>query len=258
MLKRLLDPKGHEICYLGLGEEGGALPAFFYFAFSGEESLELDPYSQPALLTAAPDLRVFSFTIPGHGPGQNKFHAIEFWAKQMEQENSLLETFFQEVIDSIHWLIEIGLVDPNHMAVGGLSRGGFVATHIAARDPRIHTILGFAPLTKLSKMKEFEKRGVTSTRLKRKSESLDLEHLIDHLTHVRNFRFYIGNRDTRVGTDICYHFIRQLAEKGHEKRARHQKIELRLTPAIGHQGHGTAPQTFEEGALWVKQQLQKT
>lgn len=251
MSKFVEDPSGTRIDYQGAPLDSGSLPAFFYFALSGEESLELHPYSQPATLLGESSLRVFSFTIPGHGPGFNKFHAIQYWVDQMEAGEYLLETFFEKTVSAIEWLIEQQIVNPEKMAVGGLSRGAFVATHIAAKQPLIHTVLGFAPLTQLMELKEFSEKP----QLERRAKELDLSHLVDQLTHIRNFRFYIGNNDTRVGTDPCYHFIRHLAKKGHEKRARHQHVELFITHSVGHHGHGTAPHIFKEGTTWIKQHL---
>jgi len=247
----LEDPFHTKIDYLGPGPEAGLLPAFFYFALSGEESLELHPYNQPALIAAHSSLRVFSFTIPGHEPGLNKFQAMHYWAEQMEQGGYELEIFFDKVVKAIEWLISQQLINPDRMAAGGLSRGGFIATHIAARVKEIQTLLGFAPLTELMLLKEFAENPT----LHRRASELDLVTLIEKLTHVRHLRFYIGNLDTRVDTDACYRFIRRLAEKGHEKHLRHQKIELMITQSIGHKGHGTAPHLFEEGANWIKNQL---
>ena len=250
MSKNLVDTHNTRIEYLGPGPEGGPLPAFFYFALSGVESLCLHPYNQPALHLDSGAMRIFSFTIPGHEQGMNKFHAMEYWAEQMAAGTYLLEDFFDQTQRAILWLINQDLVDPEHVGIGGLSRGGFVATHMAARLPLVHTLLGFAPLTELSQLKEFAQPSLEGHTAK-----LDLVHLVDHLTHVRHIRFYIGNLDTRVNTDACYRFIRSLAEKGHAKHARHQKIELMLTPSIGHQGHGTDPHVFEEGSLWAKNHL---
>jgi predicted esterase len=247
----LEDSRQTRIDYLGPKPEAGLLPAFFYFSLSGEESLSLYPYCQPATLLADAPLRVFSLTIPGHEPGLNKLQAMQYWADHMAQGEYVLEEFFEKAIQAILWLVEQKLVDPQKLSVGGLSRGGFIATHLAARSSLIETVLGFAPLTELMQLKEF----TTHPSLQRRASELDLCHLIDRLTHVRSFRFYIGTLDTRVGTDACYHFIRRLAEKGYEKHARHQKIELRLCPSIGHQGHGTDPHTFVEGAAWIKHKL---
>jgi predicted esterase len=251
MSKSLNDPNQTRIDYLGPELEEGPLAAFFYFAISGQESLELHPYNQPAKILAGGSLRVFSFTIPGHEAGMNKFHAMQYWAERMAMGDYLLEDFFDKVVSAIQWLAQQKIVDLQRIAMGGLSRGGFVATHIAARIETTHTLLGFAPLTELMQLKEFSE----NVNLHRRANELSLIHLADKLTHVRNFRFYIGNLDARVNTDACYRFIRKLAEKNHEKHARHQKVELMITQSIGHKGHGTDPHIFEEGALFAKNHL---
>ncbi|MCC5831825.1 MAG: prolyl oligopeptidase family serine peptidase [Chlamydiales bacterium] len=253
-MNTLTDPQGNEIFYQGIGPEAGALPAFFYFALSGEESLMLPPYNAPAALLEVDPLRIYSMTIPGHGPGFDKFHAMQYWADQMAQEEYILEEFFEKAAFSVDWLIKQGYVDPDHLAVGGLSRGGFIATHLAARNKRIKTLLAFAPLTRLSELEEFA-LVKQSTRVKMRAASLDLEQLTNHLTHLHHIRFYIGNRDERVSTDACYNFIRKLAEKAHEIRARHMNVELRISHSVGHKGHGTAPQLFQEGVSWLKEKL---
>lgn len=255
-MKTIIDSQGNEIFYQGLGPEAGPLPALFYFALSGEESLTLAPYNTPAALLEETPCRIYSMTIPGHGPGFDKFHAIRYWADQFGQEEDILHPFFENVVFSIDWLIRNEYVDPQYIAVAGLSRGAFIATHLAAHEKRIQTVLGFAPLTRLDHLQEFAS-AEHSTRVKMLVSRLDLEHVVNNLTHLRHLRFYIGNRDERVSTDACYAFIRKLAQTAHDVRARHMSIELRLTPSVGHKGHGTAPQTFEEGVNWVKDLLEK-
>lgn len=248
---QLIGPEKTPISFLGPGAEAGPLPAFLYFALSAEESLELHPYNQPALHVASEQIRVFSFTIPGHEPGQNKHHAMQYWADQMLEGDYILKNFFNKIKLSIDWLIDNEWILPEKIASGGLSRGGFIATHVAAIEPRIRSLLAFAPLTELMLLKEFAEHPD----LQRRVEELDLLHLVDSLTHVRNVRLFIGNRDTRVGTDACYRFMRRLVEKGYEKSARHQKIELLISQSIGHNGHGTSPEIFEKGSLWIKKIL---
>lgn len=245
----LTDKQGHRIEYAGAALEQGPLPAFFYFALSGEESMHLHPYNSPVVHLADAPLRVFSLTLPAHGEGFNKFHAMQVWADWMATGTSWLEDFFQNALFSIHWVMEAGFTTPDAIALGGLSRGGFIATHLAARLKHVRALLGFAPLTCLSVLKEF------TPDLKEKAEAFDLETLIAHLSHVQHTRFYIGNYDTRVSTDACYSLIKHLAAYQHENHLRHCHVELMITHSIGHKGHGTAPAIFEEGAAWLKKQL---
>lgn len=253
-VQTLRDPHGTPVYYTGIGPEGGPLPAFIYFSLSGEESLSLAPYNHPVQILANEPLRIFSFDIPAHGGNFDKHRAMQQWADWYLEGEYFLEFFFQQVTDALQWLIETEMVDPTKIAVGGLSRGGFIATHIAARDMRIHTLLCFAPLTQLNSLSEFKELPHHPS-FERRADALDLKHLVEKLIHLKHTRFYIGNHDTRVGTDACYHFIRSFSEKIHEKKARHCAVELNITHSIGHKGHGTAPQTFEEGAQWVKKHL---
>ncbi len=180
---------------------------------------------------------------------------MEDWLSRLQRGESFLTTFFDQVLQNIEWLICSEIVMADHMAIGGLSRGGFIATHLAAREKRFHTLLGFAPLTRL---KTLSKSIVDlDSSLLQRMESLNLLSLVPSLLHLRHVRFYIGNRDSLVDTDECYHFIRRLADEAHEKHVRHCHVELFLTPSIGNKGHGTAQHTFEEGAAWIQHHLQR-
>ena len=237
--------------YTGPDLSAGPLPALFYFALSGEESLTLDPFNQPVTALSGTELRVFSVTLPGHEEGKEKTKAIGYWAEQIRQGNTIIDDLVQQVIQLIDQLIERQIVDPDHLAVAGLSRGGLVATHLAAQDKRIRHLLGFAPMTKASYHKEF-----ASFHQEPLVQALDLIHLVDKLHHV-NLRFYIGNRDLRVGTTNCYSFIEALTNSCFEAKIRSPQVELIIGPSVGHQGHGTAPDVFENGATWIKQSLLK-
>jgi len=246
-MHKLTTPDGVPIYYLGPELEVGPLPAFVYFALAGDESLHLPPYHQPAEILKAHPLRIFSFTLPGHGEGYDKFTAMSYWAEQMLLGRYLLEVFFEQTAQALTWLVQQQIILPEALAVGGLSRGAFVATHVAARQPLVKTILGFAPLTHLSLLPQFQS-------LQERAQSLDLLSLIPQLHHVKNFRFYIGNRDTLVGTESCFHFVQQLVEYAYKQHLK-QATELMITPSIGHQGHGTAPHIFAEGSAWIQHHL---
>lgn len=217
----------------------GRLPAFFYFALSGEDSLYLDPFNQPVVSLEGMQIRCFSFTLPFHGPGYDNNTALELWTNEFRTHPEFLNEFFENCLKNIDYLIEQGIVDPEKIAVGGLSRGGFVATHLAARDPRLKYVLGFAPMTKLP----FEA-----------GDQWDLHGLIDKLVN-KQVRFYIGNRDLRVGTQACFDFIYQLANTAFLHGHRSPPMELIITPSMGFKGHGTLPPVFKAGADWIIEKL---
>jgi esterase FrsA len=109
-------------------------------------------------------------------------------------------------------------------------------------------VLGFAPLTQPQPLEELKLfQGISF-------DHISLTSVADHLIHAR-LRFYIGNHDTRVGTDACYHFIHYLTEVAFNSGIRSPTVELILYPSIGYKGHGTPPVIFYEGADWIKGQI---
>lgn len=222
------------------------LPALFYFALSGQESLDLDPFNQPSVFLSEDPVHVFSFDLPGHGEGFNKLHAMQYWAKELNLHHDIVSNFAEEGMHNISILIDEGYIDPDRIAVAGLSRGGFLAAHLAAKDPRISAILGYAPLTQLNVLEEF-----SSLSQDQFLQSLNLKNIADALAD-KKLRFYIGNRDIRVGTEECFQCVKAITEAAYKKGIRSPQTELVISPSIGHNGHGTAPYIFQEGIHWLK------
>ncbi|MGE3954319.1 MAG: alpha/beta hydrolase [Parachlamydiales bacterium] len=245
--KTALLPWGTTLYYTGPDLSEGALPAFFYFSLAGDESLCEDPFNQPAVALSDLPIRTFSLTLPGHGPDFDRQKAIAYWAKETGAGNRPIETFIQEASKAVDYLLDSGIA--TKVGAGGLSRGAFIATHLAAKNPRIVATVGFAPLTDLSYAHDFasikEHPAVTSLALKRQ-----IPHLIG-----RPLRFYIGNRDLLVGTENACHFILALADATYKRHIRHLDAELIIGPSIGAKGHGTAKETFEAGAMWLWKEL---
>ncbi len=243
-------PSGLTIYHSGPSFDRGALPTFIYFALSGSESLELDPYSQPVKFLADSQVRIFSFSLPGHPIGADHRNGMANWAEGLLQSENFLEDFLQQAVENIDFLIAEGFVDDNHIASGGLSRGGFMATHLAARHSKVNTVVGFSPLTALRPLREFEL--LTQDFLK----EINLEKQIPKLIGKR-IRYYIGNRDMRVGTPTCFDFTHKLTEAAYISGVRTPSVELFIYPSIGHKGHGTPTTIFESGAHWIKEKIKE-
>lgn len=235
--------------YIGPDLSEGPLPTIFYFALSAEESLRVDPFNQPAAFLEPLPMRVFSLDLPSHGPGLPAVDAIAAWAEEIERGNDVLTSFVKKAHTMVHALEQQGMIEEGKLAMMGLSRGAFIACHVAADLPQVKTLLGFAPLTQLTFAREFEEMRENPI-----AEQLNAYHLIPKLAD-RTVRFYIGNLDKRVGTHRCFQFIESLSEAALQKRIRSPQIELYIKPSIGHQGHGTPKETFIEGAAWIARQL---
>jgi len=233
---------GLTLYHVGPPLENGPLPSIFYFALSASDSLTKDPFNQPIQFLSDRPIRFFSLDLPAHEGDQSPFDALNSWAQDISNGIDVLTPFFEKVLEAIQYGIDQTLIHPEKLGIAGLSRGGFLASHLAAREPRIKAILQFAPLTNLKKSKDLH--SVAHHPL---VEALNLFPLACNLSN-RNIRFYIGNKDTRVDTRSCFEFAMHLVDNS---TLRSPQIELIITPSIGQAGHGTSPDTFKQGAEWL-------
>ncbi len=232
--------------HTGPALDHGPLPSLFYFALSGPDSLTLDPYNQPVQFLRNHMIRVFSLTLPGHENELPASQAMTIWAEDLSKGKNCLADFLDAAEEAVEFAIRQQFVDPSKMAIGGLSRGGFIAAHLAAREERFRFLLGFAPLTRLNRIKEF-----ASFQNNPFIDSFDLVHLAEKLAG-RHVRLYIGNEDTRVGTRECFEFAMALVD---HKKERMAPVELLMSPSIGQMGHGTSPEIFQQGVDWIAKNL---
>lgn len=232
-----------EVAYIGPSQTSGKLPAVFYFALSAQESLSLDPYNQPAVYLAEKGIRVFSLNLPAHGPTLRAVDAMNVWASAFAKGEDPIANFLDHVVFILHALIEKELILKENIGLMGLSRGGLIAS-LMARKCDIKTIVGFAPMTELTYIREFQQTQETQ------AEKYNLIHHAAFLCE-KTIRFYIGNRDTRVGTRSCFVLVEALVEAAFEKGNRSPPIELIMSPSIGYMGHGTSKEIFEAGAEWL-------
>ena len=249
MFQKIDSPSGLTIYHTGPKlTSDRPLPALFYFALSGEESLTLDPYNQPIAFLKNENIHTFSFTLPYHGEGFDNKQAIPQWSKEFQQNHDIITPFIEQCHDNIEYLLIKKFITKN-IATAGLSRGAFIATQLAARNPHVKTILGFSPLTQFGVMNDF-----SDLRSNPIAQNLSLSNLIPKLTD-KTLRFYIGNHDSMVDTAFCFNFIKDLTEASFNANHRSPPIELIIFPSIGHKGHGTPPHIFSNGAQWVCERL---
>ncbi len=238
-----------EVAHIGPPLEKGRQNAVIYFALSAQESLDLDPYNQPAVFLARQGIRVFSLNLPFHGPNLNAINAIDAWANAFNEGKDPLTPFIDQALFALNALIKKGLVFAEKIGFMGLSRGGLIASLVATQFPTVKAITAFAPMTELTFAKEFQ-----SLQENKLIQSFNLINHVDTL-YDKTIRFYIGNRDVRVGTDKCFHLTQLLAETAFQKGIRSPAIEMMMTPSIGHMGHGTSKEIFEAGARWIGKKL---
>lgn len=235
--------------YVGPDLHEGPMPAVIYLALSAKESLELAPFNQPVKVFSSYPLRIFSLDLPFHEGAYSPEEALTFWAKEIEQDHNLVEVFVKKVEILIDAFLNQEILISKKIAVVGLSRGGFMACHVAAKIKEISSVVGFAPVTELVYAKDFSHLQENEL-----AKSLGLSFFVDELTHCSH-RYYIGNRDTRVDTRKCFEFTSHLTEAFFRHNPRSMPVEFRVFPSIGRHGHGTSDEVFEEGAHWIAKQL---
>lgn len=244
--KSFLLADGTTVFFRGPDLDKGPLPAVLYFALSGRESLFVDPYNKPAEVMEQGGIRVFSIDLPFHGEGFDNLAAMGLWVEALQKEPFFLASFIHRCRQVLDFIIIQKYANPEYLGVAGLSRGGYVATLLAASDDRIRAILGFAPLVDLSCLNEYHAIQPHA--------SHKLKELSQELTR-RQICYFIGNRDERVGTSSTFACIQAFTEANYQAGVRSPPVELHLFPSIGHKGHGTPVEIFEKGANWMLAQL---
>jgi hypothetical protein len=238
-----------EIAHTGPDFSSGPLPALFYFALSAQDSLGLDPFNQPVAYLSSLPMRVFSITLPGHENHLPPTQALNFWANELAHGRNPITEFVKKIKSVVETLLHQNILIPDRIAVAGLSRGAFIATHAAASIDPLRWVLGFAPLTDLSFAKEFQELQQDPLVM-----SLKLEYCIPSLIE-RSLRYYIGNHDTRVSTRRCFDFVDKFAQTAFDSAIRSPQMEMVIGPSIGRDGHGTSKEVFHNGAQWVAEKL---
>ncbi len=180
-------------------------------------------------------------------PGEKE--GLPGWRDRIEKGEPFIADFASKTSHLLDHLIREGYTDPDQVIACGHCRGGFLALHWAALEPRVKCVLAFTPLTNPVAAREFF--GMENHP---GAKTLAIHHHVDKLAD-RAIWSCIGNFDDRVSTESCMSFIRKLMEaavaKNNNKPA---DIEFHLSAVIG---HATYAMAHEDAAAWVLAQLAK-
>ena len=233
------------IFFTGPPLEEGPLPAIFYFALTGEQSLTLSPINAPAAFLNLKNVRTFSWSLFAHREEVDSKESIKQWTQALKEELNFVEAFIKKAKSVLDFLLENQWVLPEAVAVCGLSRGGFLASHWAAQDSRVLAVVAYAPLINVHTRGLFAELSNSTL-----AQSLDLLHLKEKLTH-KHICYYTGNNDQMTGTLPVMELVKSISHCAHLQRIRSPDIQLIVTPSIGHKGHGTAPHVFYSGTEYI-------
>ena len=190
-----------------------------------------------------------SIDLPGHGDQQraDEPEGLEAWRYQTDRHENFVKANNRRLADVVDHLIRAGVADPKRIAICGTSRGGFLALHFAAHDPRVKVVAAFAPVTDLLVLREFE--GADEVRL---VKELATEKLADRLRG-KAVWIIIGDRDERVGTDEAIATARAITRAA-LRHGESSQVELHILPEP--KGHTTPQGAAEMAATWIYQQHQ--
>jgi dienelactone hydrolase len=237
-------PEGVRFGLLG-AKPAKPVPILFVFATSLEVSLGSKSYAECGTILAKHGFLSVSLDLPCHGKERTATDAegIAGWRVRLEKGEDPVRELTARSSKVLDHLIQEGYADAKRIAACGTSRGGFMALHFAAAEPRIKCVAAFAPVTNLLALREF-----AATKAPERAKALALTNQAERLAG-RPVWLCISNHDERVSTDDAIAFTRRVTAAAiAESKTKAPPIELHVMPSLGHSIHRTAHQ---EAAAWI-------
>jgi dienelactone hydrolase len=235
-------------------------PTLFVFASEMHATLTNEDGGKLGHLLSRKGFLCVSLDLPCHGADVRSGETpsdLRGWRTRLEQGENFVSEFTKKVSAVLDYLIAEKYTDPNSVGVAGTSRGGFLALHCAAAEPRVKYVVGFAPVTHLPALSEFAGAETNEQVL-----ALSVRRFAGKLVG-RPIWMVIGNSDVRVGTEHCIALLQELVKQS-AATVTPVPVELHLVGTINHRLHASpAPrwkQTYAphaEAAAWYLAQMQK-
>lgn len=231
------------------GQTGSPAPALLVVAMSLEDMQREPVFTEVARLLARQGFMSVVIEPPCHGEDRkpDEPDGLAGWRHRLDHGEDVVKSFNAKARAVLDHLIAQGLADPARLAICGTSRGGFLAFHFAASEPRIKAVAGLSPVTDLLALSEF--KGTAADSL---AEKLALTHIAPQLIG-RPAWLSIGNHDERVDTDRAIAFTRAIVYAS-APQSREAKplipVELVVAPSAG---HSKIDHAHELLAVWLEQ-----
>lgn len=244
---RLKTPDGVEYGTWGTLAQKPA-PTLFMLSGTIEGTLEKPYFRQCGNELAQLGYLIVSIDLPCHGTqttdGQPA--GLSGWGHRVGNGEDIVAEANVRLSKVLDHLIATGVTDPERVAAAGTSRGGFLAIHFAAHDPRVKAAAGFAPVTDLAALSEF--RGKLDHPL---VKNLSLKNQAEKLAG-RPVWIIIGDVDERVGTHHAIELASRLSTLAKEKKvASSVSLHVMSEP----RGHTTPKGASKLAADWVYRHL---
>lgn len=226
-------------------------PLLLVFANDIEQTLGEAPYIQSGRILMDHGFICAALDLPGHGedqqPGDD--NTIKGWRTRMGNGDPVIPAFVARVSALMDHLVAEGRANPERIAAVGISRGGFMALHAAAADPRIRAVAAIGPISDLCI--PFEFHGMERNPM---VQSFSLIRQAPRLVD-RSVWACIGNNDERNGTPGAVAAIMQIVEEA-KARKKQADVEMHVTSAPGHNEDVAA--THPLAADWIRRRILAT
>lgn len=200
----------------------------FFFSLSASDSLNLSPFCHPVDTLLDNGLHVISTTLPDHENNNRPYPISDIWGGK----TNTIEQFLNDLQTSI---LEISSIFPPPYGAMGISRGGFIALHLASMMKEISSVCCFSPMLSVK-------------------EKLSIFPIKKHLT-TKKIHFFVGHNDTLINTKDVINLSHEITSLAQEKKQHNVNIQTTIFPSIGRHGHGTPDPIFQQGAQWITNNL---
>ena len=224
-------------------------PTLFVFANDIAGTLESADYNQVGRQLSKERVLCVSLDLPCHGRnvGPDEPRELDGWAARLRNDEDFISAFTRQASAVLDDLIAEGYTDRERVMACGTSRGGFIAIHFAAAEPRIACVAAFAPVTDLTALREFNEFKQHA-----KTKAVALESC-SHKLAGRPIWLCIGNHDERVDTDRAIAFTRAVV-KASLTLEKPPLVEMHIMTSTGHTIHPTA---HDEAAAWFAAKIRR-
>ena len=234
---------GVAVTYRSDGAPGPPRPTALLLSGRGDEALTLPGFAPVADVLVAAGWLTVSLDLPAHGadtrPGENAVNGFDGWGQRIAAGENLADAFGATVGRLLDALTRDQWTDPRRIAIGGVSRGGFLAAHAAARDRRIRAVALLAPVTDLAVVAELQHLAASPL-----LQALSLTRAAPRIAPTPVW-LRISDHDDRVGTAAALAFADALRQGG-------GPIVLEVVPGPGHALPAGSP---EAAAQWLTAQV---
>jgi pimeloyl-ACP methyl ester carboxylesterase len=233
-------------------QAAGPAPTLVILANSIEGTLGDKYFRQAGRVLGEPQIKTphlcVSIDLPCHGQEQVAGEPPELrgWRHRLEHGGDIVGDTVRRAVAVIDHLVAEGRVDPDRIGAVGTSRGGFMALHLAAAEPRIACVVAYSPVTDLGVLREF--RGAEELPAVRAASIFER---IPQLAG-RPLWLTIGANDDRVGTKQVLDLGTALLAAAREKN-RDNRCSVHVDGET--EGHQMPAVALDQSVIWLRRVL---